>query len=81
MSSFFVFASFHLALYEFPHLRFNDGFVVSGDVVLRNFAFVYLVLFGKKVRGKGLLQERIAFVFFVGKDGFMAWAKKRDDME
>ena len=39
-------------MYEFPGLRFNDGFMVSRHIVLRDFAFIYLVLFGEKVCGE-----------------------------
>lgn len=51
-----------------PRGRTDNGFVVSGDVVLRYFTFVNFHGFGQKVGGETLLQQRVAFVFLVGQD-------------
>lgn len=46
----------------------DDGFVVAGDVVLRYFTFVDFHGFGQEIGGEALLQQRVAFVFLIGKD-------------
>ena len=38
------------------------------DIVLRNFTFVLLLLFGQKIDREPLLQERIALVLLIGQD-------------
>ena len=55
-------------LNQFKDLRLNDGFMVSLHIILRNFAFVDLFLLCKKVDRVAFLQERIAFILFVGQD-------------
>lgn len=42
--------------------------MVAGDVVLGYFAFVLDLLLGEEVGDVGLLQQGVAFVFFVGED-------------
>ena len=44
--------------------------MVALHIILRNLSLILLFLFGEEIRGVEFLQERIAFVLFVGKDGF-----------
>ncbi len=62
------FSSCHLKLHQFPILRWDDSIVGMLDVVLRNFAVVFLHLVLKEVYRKLLLKEGCTFVLFVCKD-------------
>ena len=68
VSSFALFPAFQFPLYLFEHIRADDGFVVAFHIVLRNFTLIDLFLLGEEVNRIGLLQERIALVFLIGKD-------------
>ena len=57
------FSAFKFILNRFPLHRVNDGFVWVFNVVLRNFALIYLHFFRKKIYGKFLLQSCRTFIF------------------
>ena len=59
---------YQLTLHLLKHVRADDGFVVAFHIVLRNFTLVDFFLLSEEVHSVGLLKERIALVFFVGKD-------------
>ena len=46
----------------------DDCFVITGHIVLGYFAVVLELLFGEEVGGVALLQQGVAFVFFVGEN-------------
>ena len=60
----------HFPLHHLEHFRVDDGFVVIFDIVLWDFAFVDLGLFGQEIDGVAFLKERIAFVLLVAEDTF-----------
>ena len=53
-----------------PHKEFfwNNGFMVILKVILRNKPLIHHPLFGKEVRGNGLLQESVTHVLFVSEN-------------
>ena len=63
-----AFSALQFLLYQFKHLRLDDGFVVALHIVLRNFTLVDLFLFGEEIHRVAFLQEGITFVLLVGED-------------
>ena len=61
-------ALLQLHLHHIENDWLDDGFMVILDIVLRNFAFILLLLFGKEIDREALLQERIALVLFICED-------------
>ena len=55
----------HLCLHQLPFLRFNNGRVAVAYIVLGHLTLVALHLFLQEIYCKGLLEDRIALVFFV----------------
>lgn len=62
------FSSLHNALNLGPGSWLNDSRVAVLHIVLWNFAFIDLLLFSKKIRGKLLLKPGVTLVFFISKD-------------
>ena len=60
----------HLVLRLLEHGGADDGLVVVLHIILRHLALVYLLLLGEEVHRVHLLQESVAFIFFVGKNAF-----------
>ena len=60
-----LFPALKFLLYQFKHLRADDGFVVAFDVVLRNLALVDLCLLGQEVDRVGFLQQGVTLVLLV----------------
>ena len=50
-----LFAPFCFALDKLPFVRRNNGWMAVFNIVLRNFAFIDLRLFGEEINGKALL--------------------------
>ena len=55
-------------LHFLVNLVADNGRVAVFDVVLRHLALVDLHLLCEEIRAEGLLQQRVALVFFVGED-------------
>src|SRR5690554_5313522 len=60
-----VASSIVFQLDRFPNQRVNNGFVVLFDVVLLNMAFILCSFFSHKINSVTLLQNGIAFIFFI----------------
>ena len=55
----------NLPLHHIEHILRDDGFVVTGHIILRHLPLILHLLFRQKVLSKALLQERVTLVLFI----------------